>query len=322
MSADAALIILGGHTDSQICTALQGRPEVRFRLQRILRWDPPPSQQSGQQPSQQSTRQRSNASAQQVPWPGGSKPAMSDPISSQAQFGGAPAQQAQQAPQHWGQQGSSDSRNWYDVTEQEQQASTSHTMTGAQAPRVATLRRSRQTLAKAKAKASTPAHSNSHSSTRVGVGRPSAFEKRGLLRWKLPPVPLVDADLETCLVLQPQTEREAAEWAALREAAGSAPPRLAGHERTDAGALPEDTALPGMGENLLQRLLLAQTQMLAQLASSQPKSLLLEAALGTDTAKGEGSLTGKGSAARDAYIRLIIRLWLCRSGGWHPRSLA
>ena len=122
MSADAALMILGGHTDSQICTALQGRPAVRVRLQRILRWGPPPSQQQSQQPAQQGTRQQSNASAQQVPWPDGSKPAMSDPISSQAQFGGAPVQQAQQAPQHWGQQSNSSSRNWYDVTEQEQQA--------------------------------------------------------------------------------------------------------------------------------------------------------------------------------------------------------
>ena len=78
---------------------------------------------TARQPSQHSTHQQiSNASAQQVPWPDGSKPAMSDRISSQAQFGGTPVQQAQQAPRHWGQQGSSDSRNWYDVTEQEQQA--------------------------------------------------------------------------------------------------------------------------------------------------------------------------------------------------------
>ena len=111
-----------------------------------------------------------------------------------------------------------------------------------------------------------------------------------------------------------------ADWIALREAAGAAPPRLAGHERADrapadqtadnllaeidAGALTEDALLPGAGDSVLQRLLLAQTQMLAKLAGSQPKSPL-EAALGTDAAKGEGNLTGRGSAARDAYVRLM-----------------
>ena len=118
MSADAALIILGGHTDSQICQALQNRPQVRARLQS---WGPPPLLQP-----QHSTRQHSNASAQQAPWPDGDRPAFSDPIQSQAQFGGAPPQQAQtqqqaqQAPQHWGQQGGAGSnRNWHDMTEQE-----------------------------------------------------------------------------------------------------------------------------------------------------------------------------------------------------------
>ena len=100
MSADAALIILGGHTDSQICTALQNRPIVRARLQRILRWGPPPTQQA-----QHATRQQSNTSAQQAPWPDGDRPAMSDPIHPQGQFGGGTPQQApqaQQAPPHWG----------------------------------------------------------------------------------------------------------------------------------------------------------------------------------------------------------------------------
>ena len=73
--------------------------------------------------------------------------------------------------------------------------------------------------------------------------------------------------------------------------------------RDGCGRFARGHCFAGMGDNLLQRLLLAQTQMLAQLANSQPKSPL-EAALGTDTAKGEGSLTGKGSVARDAYVRL------------------
>ena len=111
-----------------------------------------------------------------------------------------------------------------------------------------------------------------------------------------------------------------ADWAALREAAGSAPPRLAAHERAprapadqtadnllaemDAGALSEEMLLPGTGDNVLQRLLLAHTQMLARLSGNQPKSPL-EAALGSDRVKGEGSLTGRGSAARDAFVRLM-----------------
>ena len=115
MSADAALFILGGRTDSQICTALQGRPAVRARLQRILRWGPPPSQQP-----QHSTQQQGTAPSQEVPWPDGSKPAMSDPISTHAHSGGVPSQQAQQAPQHWAQHSNTSSRNWFDVTEQEQ----------------------------------------------------------------------------------------------------------------------------------------------------------------------------------------------------------
>ena len=136
MSADAALIILEQHTDSQICQALQNRPQVRVRLQRILRWGPPPTQQP-----QRSTHQHSNTSAQQAPWPDGDRPAFSDPTQSQAQFGGAPPQQAQtqqqaqQAPQHWGQQsGDGQSRNWHDMTEQEHRPRDAGTHMPAQSP--------------------------------------------------------------------------------------------------------------------------------------------------------------------------------------------
>ncbi|CAE7833681.1 unnamed protein product [Symbiodinium microadriaticum] len=104
----------------------------------------------------------------------------------------------------------------------------------------------------------------------------------------------------------------------LREAAGAVPARLANHERAartaltreaddtlaeiEAGVAPDDG--PTSGDQVLQRLLLVQTQMLAKLTASKPKSPL-EAALGSGGGKDEGSLSAKGSAARDAYVRLL-----------------
>ena len=64
----------------------------------------------------------------------------------------------------------------------------------------------------------------------------------------------------------------------------------------EAGVLGEEALGTASGDSVLQRLLLAQTQMLARLAGTQPKSPL-EAALGSDGAKDAGSLTGRGSAA-------------------------
>ena len=106
----------------------------------------------------------------------------------------------------------------------------------------------------------------------------------------------------------------------LREAAGSAPPRLAQHERASRTAMTRqaddtladieagvalDDGLPGAsGDAVLQKLLLVQTQMLAKLTAGKPRSPL-EAALNTGRGRDDGSLTAKGSAARDAYVRLL-----------------
>ena len=65
----------------------------------------------------------------------------------------------------------------------------------------------------------------------------------------------------------------------------------------------EESQLPLSGSDVLQRLLLVQTRMLSQLA---PKpSDPLNAALGGASAKDEGSLNARGSAARDAYVKLV-----------------
>ena len=106
----------------------------------------------------------------------------------------------------------------------------------------------------------------------------------------------------------------------LREAAGPPPGRIAQHEREPRGALTrqsddllaeieagaiQDEGLPaGSGDSVLERLFLIQTQMLARLSAGKPRSPL-EAALGSGGGKDEGSLSAKGSAARDAYVRLL-----------------
>ncbi|CAE7477405.1 NLRC3, partial [Symbiodinium necroappetens] len=104
-----------------------------------------------------------------------------------------------------------------------------------------------------------------------------------------------------------------------RDAAGAVPARLAQHERAPRTALTreaddtlaeieagvtQDDGPTSSGDQVLQRLLLVQTQMLAKLTASKPKSPL-EAALGSGGGKDEGSLSAKGSAARDAYVRLL-----------------
>ena len=104
----------------------------------------------------------------------------------------------------------------------------------------------------------------------------------------------------------------------LREAAGAPPPRIAQHERA-----PRETAVqqaddllaeldqatqdePGAGTSdpILHRLLLIQTRMLNQLTASRPQGAL-ESALASGKAKDDGNLNARGSAARDAYVRLL-----------------
>ncbi|OLP99118.1 hypothetical protein AK812_SmicGene18347 [Symbiodinium microadriaticum] len=103
-------------------------------------------------------------------------------------------------------------------------------------------------------------------------------------------------------------------------AAGPPPGRIAQHEREPRGALTrqsddllaeieagaiQDEGMPaGSGDSVLERLFLIQTQMLARLSAGKPQSPL-EAALGSGGGKDEGSLSAKGSAARDAYVRLL-----------------
>jgi len=117
----------------------------------------------------------------------------------------------------------------------------------------------------------------------------------------------------------PGTGLSAGDWATLREAAGPAPGRMAMHERAarpdtvledtnlaevEAGAI-EDGMPVGTGDGTasLQQLILAQTQVLAKLA--QPKAVdPLSAALANMT-KEENFLGAKGSAARDAYIKVL-----------------
>ncbi|CAE7692864.1 unnamed protein product, partial [Symbiodinium necroappetens] len=107
----------------------------------------------------------------------------------------------------------------------------------------------------------------------------------------------------------------------LREAAGPPPEKIAQHEREPRGALTrqaddllaeieagaiQDEGLPAGGSNdsVLERLFLIQTQMLARLSAGKPRSPL-EAALGSGGGKDDASLSAKGSAARDAYVRLL-----------------
>ncbi|OLP74955.1 hypothetical protein AK812_SmicGene45344, partial [Symbiodinium microadriaticum] len=123
---------------------------------------------------------------------------------------------------------------------------------------------------------------------------------------------LFPADRETAL-----TE---ADLRALRAAAGPAPLRLAQHERAprpaltreaddtlaelEAGVSAEEFPGGSSGDAVLQRLLLVQTQMLAKLSAGKPKSPL-EAALVSGGAKDDGNLSAKGSAARDAFVRIL-----------------
>ena len=110
------------------------------------------------------------------------------------------------------------------------------------------------------------------------------------------------------------------DWDRLRTAAGAPPPRIAQHERAprpagtqeandllaelDANAVQEDAPGGGAADPILHKLLLIQTQMLSQLAANRPQGPL-ESALASGAGKDEGSLSAKGSAARDAYVRLL-----------------
>jgi len=106
----------------------------------------------------------------------------------------------------------------------------------------------------------------------------------------------------------------------LREAAGAPPPRIAQHERApqrETAVQQADDLLaeldleatqdePGAGTSdpILHRLLLIQTRMLNQLTASRPQGAL-ESALASGGAKDDGNLNARGSAARDAYVRLL-----------------
>lgn len=105
----------------------------------------------------------------------------------------------------------------------------------------------------------------------------------------------------------------------LRAAAGAAPPRIARHERTvrEPAVQQSDNLLAeleaevnldeqgaGASEPLLQKLLIIQTRMLSQLTASRPQGPL-ESALGSGGAKDEGNLNARGSAARDAFVKLL-----------------
>ncbi|CAE7648076.1 unnamed protein product [Symbiodinium sp. CCMP2592] len=105
----------------------------------------------------------------------------------------------------------------------------------------------------------------------------------------------------------------------LRAAAGAAPPRIAQHERApreagaaqadgllaelDAEAAQDELAVTG-ADPLLQRLLIIQTRMLGQLAASKPQGPL-ESALASAGGKEAGNLNARGSAARDAFVKIL-----------------
>ena len=105
----------------------------------------------------------------------------------------------------------------------------------------------------------------------------------------------------------------------LRAAAGAAPPRIAQHERAprESGAFQADGLLAELdaeanqdevpvtgADPLLQRLLVIQTRMLSQLTATRPQGPL-ETALASGGAKEDGNLNARGSAARDAYVKLL-----------------
>ena len=111
----------------------------------------------------------------------------------------------------------------------------------------------------------------------------------------------------------------AADWGALRAAAGPAPRRMAGHERAprpeeadlqdaqlaevEAGAIEDGLAEPLGSSADLQRLILAQTQVLAKLAQPRTGDPLTMAL--SNMSKEENFLGAKGSAARDAFVRVL-----------------
>ena len=122
----------------------------------------------------------------------------------------------------------------------------------------------------------------------TGVSQEKEAEHRcvpGLQSWKV-----LAWELDGCVRFDNRCLLQRAHEPASRSPANLASDNMLAE--MDAGVLPEDTALPGMGDNLLQRLLLAQTQMLAQLANSQPKSWL-EGDLGTEKAKGDRQGVGR-----------------------------
>ncbi|CAE7804751.1 unnamed protein product [Symbiodinium microadriaticum] len=117
-------------------------------------------------------------------------------------------------------------------------------------------------------------------------------------------LPKLDVVLATCFLLR-----------------GRLPSQIAQHEREPRGALTrqaddllaeieagaiqdEGLAAGGSTDSVLERLFLIQTQMLARLSAGKPRSPL-EAALGSGGGKDDASLSAKGSAARDAYVRLL-----------------
>ena len=66
----------------------------------------------------------------------------------------------------------------------------------------------------------------------------------------------------------------------------------------------QDEPGAGTSDPILHRLLLIQTRMLNQLTASRPQGAL-ESALASGGAKDDGNLNARGSAARDAYVRLL-----------------
>ncbi|CAE7254443.1 unnamed protein product [Symbiodinium sp. CCMP2592] len=71
----------------------------------------------------------------------------------------------------------------------------------------------------------------------------------------------------------------------------------------DAEAAQDELAVTG-ADPLLQRLLIIQTRMLGQLAASKPQGPL-ESALASGGGKEEGNLNARGSAARDAFVKIL-----------------
>eukprot|EP00439_Symbiodinium_sp_Y106_P061878 s2320_g9.t1 len=110
------------------------------------------------------------------------------------------------------------------------------------------------------------------------------------------------------------TELSGGDLERLRAAAGAPPPRIAQHERApretavqqaddllaelDLEAAQDEPAA-GSTDPLLHRLLLIQTRMLNQLTASRPQGPL------AGGAKDDGNLNARGSAAGDAYVRLL-----------------